>query len=339
MPSATVGGISFSTAGTAEKYGYPIIQGGITMKFSKRILAAAAALCMAAAMTACGGSSDGGDTVTTTKAPETTASTAAKTETTTEKTTTSATTTTEAPLPQAPAGAITFDTASLYTAHAGTDSGAAKLNLDIVDLDGDKKLRVQVLDKNDKGEYNIPKVIFDLPELLGQENVHNIGKIAADMTCVARDVWINDDGSESLVVGNFLGTFGSTLCKEDRKDADGNLIQKGWAQVDFSFQDWENPTHSWHHESEFPIKKLPVNNYCEDGEGTNLLIMRWGQKNQVDFYIDNLTFYDKEGKVMEIKYDAAGNSVDVKQDTMKTEAPAQDSKPAESAEATTTKAE
>ena len=306
------------------------------MKMKNRILAAA--LCMTAALSACGGGSSAGD-VTTTKAPETTAPV-----TTTEKTTTSATTTTEAPLPPAADGAITFDTASLYTAHAGDDTGAAKLNLDIVDLDGDKKLRVQVLDKNDKGEYNIPKVIFDLPALLGQENVHNIGKIAADMTCIARDVWHNDDGTDSLVVGNFLGTFGSTLSKEVLKDEEGNLIQTDWAQVDFSFQDWENPTHSWHHEAEYPIKKLPINNYSEDGEGTNLLIMRWAQKNQVDFYIDNLTFYDKEGKVMEIKYDAAGNTVEVKPDTMKIEKPAEDgSKPADStaaeAETTTVKAE
>lgn len=310
------------------------------MKMKNRILTAAAALCMTAALSACGGGNSAGDN-TTTKAPEATAS--ATTGTTTEAASTSATTTTEAPLPPVADGAITFDTASLYTAHAGDDTGAAKLNLDIVDLDGDKKLRVQVLDKDDTGKYNIPKIIFDLPALLGQENVHNIGKIAADMTCIARDVWHNDDGTDSLVVGNFLGTFGSTLCKETRKDADGNLIQSDWAQVDFAFEDWNNPTHSWHHEAEYPIKKLPINNYCEDGEGTNLLIMRWGQLNQVDFYIDNLTFYDKEGKVMEIKYDAAANTVDVKQDTMKVEQPAEGSKPADSTaannETTTVKSE
>ena len=28
--------------------------------------------------------------------------------------------------------------------------------------------------------------------------------------------------------------------------------------------------------------------------------MRWGQKNDVDFYIDNVTFYDKDGKSMPV---------------------------------------
>ena len=48
-----------------------------------------------------------------------------------------------------------------------------------------------------------------------------------------------------------------------------------------------------------------------------LQIMRWGMGNISDLYIDNLTFLDKDGKVMEIKYDAAANAVDVETDTVK----------------------
>lgn len=323
------------------------------MKLQKRLLAAAAALCMTAAVTACSGGASNGDT-TTTKAPETTASTAATTAST-EKTTTSATTTTEAPLPKPADGAITFDTASLYTAHAGDDSGASKLNFDVVDLDGDKKLRVQVLDKDEKG-YLIPKVIFDLPALLGEENVGKIGKIGMDFTCIARDVWKNDDGTESLVVGNFLGAVCGNLAAEKGYDKDGNLIQNDWGQTksasEFALEDWNNPTHSWHFEVEYPLSKLPSNGYAskdvtyydKDGneidiaKGQTLFIMRWQQLNQVDLYIDNLTFYDKDGKVMEIQYDAAGNTVEVKQDTMKVAAPA-DGTAADTPAETTTKAE
>ncbi len=317
------------------------------MKIKSRIFAAAAALCLTAAMTACaGGSSSGGTT--TTAAPETTASTAKTTEA--EKTTTSATTTTEAPLPTPADGAITFDTPSLYGVHAGNDEGAAKLNFDVVDLDGDKKLRVQVLDKDDKG-YLVPKIIFDLPALLGEDNVGKIGKITVDFSCIARDVWHNDDGTDSLVVGNFLGAVCGNLALDKGYDKDGNLIQNDWGQTktasEFAFQDWTNPTHSWHFEDEYPLSKLPANGYAskdvtyydKDGKeadiakGQTLFIMRWQQLNQVDLYIDNLTFYDKDGKVMEVLYDAAGNPAEVKQDTMKVEVPA------EKAETTTAKAE
>ena len=278
----------------------------------KKLFALLSAVCIMGSLAACGDSSS--------KAAEASSqkeeSSAADTTTTSApaETTTVSTTATDEPLPTPADGAITFDTASLYTAHAGDDSGAAELNLDIVDLDGDKKLRVQVLSKNDKGEYLIPKVIFDLPTLLGQGNVSKIGKISADFTCKALDVFINEEGDELPVIANFLGTFGSTLAMEKKKDGD-TLVQNNWAQTDFSFSDWDKATHSWHFEAEYPVKKLPINNYSDD-EGTNLLIMRWGQTNQVDFYIDNLTFYDKDGNVMPIVFDAAAETVEVKTDTL-----------------------
>ena len=282
----------------------------------KKMLALLSAMCIMGSLAACGDTSS--KAAETSKKEESSAAETTK-ETTTEKqeetTTTEATTATDAPLPTPADGAITFDNASLYTAHAGDDSGAAKCNIDVVDLDGDKKLRVQVLDKNEKGEYLIPKIIFDLPALLGQGNVSKIGKISADMTCKALDVFVNEEGAKLPVVANFLGTFGSTLAMDKKKDDEGNLIQSNWAQTDFEFSDWEKATHSWHFEAEYPIKKLPINNYSDD-EGVNLLIMRWGQTNQVDFYIDNLTFYDKDGNVMPIVYDAAANAVEVKQDTL-----------------------
>lgn len=307
---------------------------------TKKILAMLSAIAMLGCLASCGGSSSSTADTSSSKKEESSAADTTTTAATAEAaTTTTSATTTEEPLPTPDEGAITFDTASLYTAHAGDDSGAAQCNLDIVNLDGNNKLRVQVLDKNDKGEYNIPKIIFDLPTLLGAENVCKIGKISADMTCKALETWKNDDGSESLVVGNFIGTFGSTLAMEKGTDADGNLIQNTWSQTDFTFQDWENPTHNWHFEATYPIKNLPANNYSENGEGTNLLIMRWGQLNQVDFYIDNLTFYDKDGKVMPLVFDAAAATVEVKNDTLKiteggnSDAPANDTTAAAATEA------
>ncbi len=282
-----------------------------------KLFAVLAALCMMGSLAACGDSSSKAA-----EASKSESSAAAKEEsseaTTTakqEETSAVTTTTTEEPLPTPADGAITFDTASLYGAVVGDDSGAAKCNLDVVDLDGDKKLRIQVLDKDEKGNYNIPKIIFDLPTLLGQGNVSKIGKISADFTCKALDVFVNEEGAKLPCIGNFLGTFGSQLAQGKKKDDEGNFIQNDWNQTDFSFSDWEKATHSWHFEATYPIKKLPINNYSDD-EGTSLLIMRWGQTNQVDFYIDNLTFYDKDGKVMPIVYDAAANTVEVKKDTL-----------------------
>ena len=260
---------------------------------SKYILALLAAAAMATAVTGCGKKDTGND------AAETTAPVGTTAPETTEATTT---TTTEVVRAAIDFNAITFDDGSLYTCHCmnGETEGESSCNLEVVDYNGDKKLRVQVLDKDEKtGEYMIPKLVFNLPELLGVENVGKIDHIAVDFDCEAKDVWHNDDGTDSLVVGNFLGTLGGNVAAEERRDDDGKLIQTTWAQCDFECMDWTNPTAYFHVESKPQV--IPAKKYASE-EGTTLVIMRWAQKNQVDFYIDNLTFYDAEGNSIPVIY-------------------------------------
>lgn len=241
------------------------------------------------------------------------------------------TTTTEVVRAAVDPNAITFEDGLLYTCTAGNDDGAAECNLEVVDYNGDKKLRVQVVSyDSEKGEYLIPKLIFDLPALLGCENVGKIDHMSVDFDCEAKDVWHNDDGTDSLVVGNFLGTLGGNIAAEKKKDADGNLIQDTWSQDDFAFQDWDHETAYFHFES--PTRPLPSKRYSSD-EGTTLNIMRWGQKNQVDFYIDNLTFYDKDGNSLPIIFD--GSAAPAKDDASETTTAETTTAPAE----TTTAAE
>ena len=85
----------------------------------------------------------------------------------------------------------------------------------------------------------------------------------------------------------------------------GNVIQNTWANhYEFAYQDWEHEEGSWRCETDIPAL-LPANGYAANDEGTTLVIMRWGQANDVDFYIDNLTFYDKDGNSMPVKASAA----------------------------------
>ena len=66
--------------------------------------------------------------------------------------------------------------------------------------------------------------MFDLPALLGEENVGKIGHISIDFYCNALDTWKNDDGTEALVVGNFLGALGGNIANAKGYDAEGNLL-------------------------------------------------------------------------------------------------------------------
>ena len=40
----------------------------------------------------------------------------------------------------------------------------------------------EVLDKNDAGNYNIPKIVFDVDELVGSENLSKIKTFSVDIT-------------------------------------------------------------------------------------------------------------------------------------------------------------
>lgn len=288
---------------------------------TKKMLAFFSALSMLAALTACGGS--GGDTNTqTTQAPATTTASAAVTTAPATETTTTATTTKPDPIfvdetqgKPIPEGAITFDTPSLYGGHAMNQGGdEAPIQLSIVDFDGDKKLRVRTLHETGK-DFGVPKIVFSLPDLIGAENTGKVGHISADLTCLAREEWQNDDGSAAVVVGNFYGALAGNIASEKKKDAEGNLAQNDWAtHIEFNYADWDNFGHTWRCETDIPALGLTLNAYAENDPNTSIVIMRWGQKNAVDFYIDNISILDKDGKPLPIIYDAAKNPAEVIKD-------------------------
>ncbi len=264
----------------------------------KKMLAMLSAVAMLGVLGSCGKDTADSSSAAETSVPETTAAETSE-ESSEEESSVSD------PLPRdvgpVDANAITFDDDDMCTAHQmGDGNDECDIELSIVDLDGDKKLKLHPLKADTDAEYGVVKLVFNLPQMLGLENVGNIGKISVDFTCIANGTWINDDGSESLVVGNFLGTVGGSIASEKGYDEEDNLIQNTWAQTDFSYQDWEHSEGSWRCETVIPFKNLPANGYAANDEGASLVIMRWKQKNDVDIYIDNLTFYDKDGNSMPV---------------------------------------
>ena len=232
--------------------------------------------------------------------------------------------------------AITFEDGDMHTGHQmGGGGDECDVELSIVDLDGDKKLKVHALREDPAKDYGVVKLVFNLPDMLGLENVGNIGHISVDFTCIANEMWKNDDGSESLVVGNFLGALAGNIASEKGTDDEGNLIQNTWSNhYEFAYQDWEHSEGSWRCETDIPANKIPANGYAANDAGTTLVIMRWGQKNDVDFYIDNITFYDKDGKSMPVLASGAAEGGESSSD-----AAAEESTAAESSESSAEAAE
>ncbi|MBP0967235.1 MAG: hypothetical protein J5722_06360, partial [Oscillospiraceae bacterium] len=173
--------------------------------------------------------------------------------------------------------AITFDSGEMYTGHQMGEGGdEADIELSVVDFEGDKKLKVHVLRDDPSSDFGVPKIVFNLPQMIGKDRVGDIGHISVDFTCVGNELWKNDDGSESLVVGNFLGALAGNLASEKGKDDDGNVTQNTWAtHFEFKHEDWEFPEHSWRIETDVPGNKIPANGYAANDDGTTLVIMRW----------------------------------------------------------------
>ena len=195
------------------------------------------------------------------------------------------------------ANAITFDDGDMHSGHQMGEGGdEADIELSIAELDGDKKLKVHVLRDDPSSDFGVPKIVFNLPKMMDKARIGDIAHISVDFTCVGNEAWKNDDGSEAVVVGNFLGALAGNLASEKGKDADGNVTQNTWAtHLEFKHEDWEFPEHTWRIETDVPGNKIPANGYAANDDGTTLVIMRWPQKNDADFYIDNITFYDKDG--------------------------------------------
>ena len=193
--------------------------------------------------------------------------------------------------------AITFEDGDMHSGHQMGEGGdEADIELSIEDMDGDKKLKVHVLRDDPAADFGVPKIVFNLPKMMDKARIGDIAHISVDFTCVGNELWHNDDGTESLVVGNFYGALMGNLASEKGKDADGNVTQNTWAtHYEFKHEDWEFPEHTCRVETDVPGNKIPANGYAANDDGTTLVIMRWPQKNDADFYIDNITFYDKDG--------------------------------------------
>ena len=133
-----------------------------------------------------------------------------------------------------------------------------------------------------------------------------IKSISCDITGVAVGMFTGDDGSEMLVPGNVMGALGGNLAAEKKTDADGGLLQNTWANLtEFSFAEWEN---NWVYSHVEANILLDANRYEAGYDGATLVLMRWGIPNQADLYIDNITFYDEDGKSIPLAYKPSGDA-------------------------------
>lgn len=191
---------------------------------------------------------------------------------------------------------ITFDDGDVYTAHCmneqNFENGESNCNISVAEYKGQKQLKIEVLDKNDAGNYNIPKIVFDVDELVGSENLSKIKTFSVDITQVAVGEFIGDDGVGMLVPGNLMGSFGSNVGPEC-----ADWYEPTGTANNFLASEWNFEWVYHHAEGKWLLK-----GYVDGTTDSTLVFMRWNIPNQADIYIDNLTFYDEAGNSIPIVY-------------------------------------
>lgn len=252
----------------------------------RRITAGALALSLAAVLISCGGGK-GSESDT---PPSPTTSAAETTEPTTE----------EELIPPEPVeaddpNAITFDDGDVSFAKAITDDkDSASGTIEIGEFNGNKMLRFTD-SGNAAAEKLVQKVSIDAAKLLTPEDLAKVRRIEFDLyaDATASDLVTND--AVGVKAPGWIGGGGGANVSGDKwydfaefAGGEYNFEMSGATHVVFKFL-------------------LAGGGMCWDSEMEEaiFLIMRWGVANEGNMYIDNIVFYDEEGKSLPITKRAA----------------------------------
>lgn len=288
----------------------------------KKLLACALALTLTSAMFASCGSSDDSSskadaktTTTTTAAPETTTTTTAAAESAADSTATesgagdSSDAAVAKDISEMPETLANYADASLKfsTDKTAEDYGLACMaendfdgtdeshcEFTVEEVAGVPMMKVTVLDQDDYGDYKIPKIRFDMSKLFeGQtEDLPKIFTVKMDVVTKAVGNFTADDGTESLVPGNFTGAF----VTQPGADVD-NL---GWNQLyEFGEAEWTSEWGSYELVMRPGIK--PAAQFVDATSSQYLTLMRWSIPNDACFYIADIRFEDEDGNVIALK--------------------------------------
>ena len=211
---------------------------------------------------------------------------------------------TEELIPPVPAEAtdpntVTFDDGDFSFAFAQTnDKDSAQGTLEIAEVQGNKMLRF-----TDDGtaplDEKVQKIQFDAAKMLSAENMAKVRSIEFDAYADATaDKFVNEDG-ENVKAPGWIGGGGGA-----------NVSGDNW----YDFSEWSGGEYNFDMSGAVHVKfkfLLAAGGKCWDEtmpEAT-FMVMRWGAKNEGNFYIDNIVFYDEDGNSLPIEI-SEGNTAE-----------------------------
>ncbi|MCR4888394.1 MAG: hypothetical protein K5979_04335 [Ruminococcus sp.] len=251
----------------------------------KRIVAAAMSLTLAAVLTGCSGNSSSSESNSDSKG-----GTSDSAETTTEAATE------EELVPPTPTEAtdpntITFDDGNFSFAEiVSDDDDSATGTLKVTEVQGNKMLMYEDSGTN-CADGSVQKIKIDAAKVLSHENVAKVRSIELDVYADATsDAFVNDD-KENVKAPGWIGGGGGANVSGDKwyqfgewSGGEYNFEMSGAAHATFKFL-------------------LADSGQCWDADMDEavFLVMRWGAQNEGNMYIDNIVFYDENGKSLPLK--------------------------------------
>lgn len=211
--------------------------------------------------------------------------------------------------------AVTFDDGDLSFAKLiNDDKKCASGELSVVEVQGNKMLCFKD-DMKVQQEGKVQKIAIQAAQLIGQENLGKVRRITFDAYADAQAAnYLNQDGEMVQVPGTICGGGGTVVALKDKdgkgKWCDFSEFQGGEYDFDFSG--------AVHGEFKF---LLADSGECWDDtmDDANFLIMRWGIENDSNLYIDNIIFYDENGKSIPIIKDELAAAAATAETTTATE--------------------
>ncbi|MBE6860964.1 MAG: hypothetical protein E7499_06730 [Ruminococcus sp.] len=198
----------------------------------------------------------------------------------------------EKPAPPAPVEAtdensITFDDGNFkFASILDSDYKAAKGSLSVEEVQGNPMLKFTDSGDSFKNDL-IQKIRISMLPIMSPENIAKVDSIEFDFYADAvDDSLVADDGSHLKVPGWIGGGGGTEIADEE----------SWYSFAEFSATDYTNEmSGACHVKFKFFLAKSGKK-WSAEMEDPNFLIMRWGLQNNSNIYVDNITFYDENGK-------------------------------------------
>ena len=183
---------------------------------------------------------------------------------------------------------------------ANFENDESDVKFSIEEVEGVPMLRCQVLTLKDEEDpslgYKIPKIQFDMSKIFAgkTDTLDKVFTIDIEFMTKAVGNFVADDGTESLVPGNFMGA----LCSQAGEDPD----KLGWKELDnqISESEWTSEWATY----KFSVRPGLLGPFNAVDTPQYFTFLRWSIPNQADFYVADITFKDEDGNVLPVSIGA-----------------------------------